>query len=175
MKNFVMKYGKWIAVAVAVITFGLLAIPGFLKLAPHSLNGYEMIFRAKLKYNNGDWFNYLKSNGNYDVCVIGIIALVCTLFSGVSITFDKKSSALDILGGILMLFSALVFFAMQGWAIICYKRTNFSECGVGPVAYIIGALQLIAGAAMTYKGFTLLKQEKSDPKSMSYSYLKKNK
>ncbi|MCQ3035118.1 MAG: hypothetical protein MJ248_02705 [Bacilli bacterium] len=173
MKNFVIKYGKWVAVAVAVITFGLLAIPGFFQLKSQTYSGYEMIFRAS--FEKGSDFNYLKNNGNYDVCVIGIIALVGTLVSAIMIAFDKESCALDVFGGILLAFSGLVFLAMQGWAVICYKVTDIEACRINFISYLIGAFQLIAGVAMAYKGFTILKEEKSNPKSVSYSYLKKSK
>ena len=175
MRQFVMKYGKWVGIAVAVITFGLLAIPHFLRLGNAYYSGYEMIFRAKLMIDhNGDIFNYLASNGNYSVCVIGIIALVFTLLSGLSFLFDKNSSALDIIGGIMLLISSVIFLAMQGWAVICYKDPEFATNGILEIAYIIGALQLVAGALMTYKGFALLKEEKNNPKTVGYSYLKKN-
>ena len=172
MKNFVMKYGKWVAIAVVVISFGLLAIPGFFKLTPNSFNGYEMIFR--FKFEKGSDFNWLASNGNNSVCTIGIVALVFALLSGVSVAFDKKSCALDILSGVLLVFSGIVFLSMQAWAVICYKRTNLSECSIGAVSYVIGALQLLVGAMITYKGFSILKEEKSNPKAVTYSYLKKN-
>ena len=166
MRQFVMKYGKWVGIAVAVITFGLLAIPHFLRLGNAYYSGYEMIFRAKLMIDhNGDIFNYLANNGNYSVCVIGIIALVFTLLSGLSFLFDKNSSALDIIGGIMLLISSVIFLAKQGWAVICYKDPEFATNGILEIAYIIGALQLVAGALMTYKGFALLKEEKNIPTS----------
>lgn len=153
-----------------VVSCGLLAIPQFIIPSgfknPTLLNGYQFFFHL-----GGD--NYNATYGASSVSGLGIACLVVMVLALASYALYKLSSALVLLGGLLNVASAIMFFAMSASKDSVYGvKRNFVY--VGWTNYVIGALLILTGLLSIYVAIRLFMQEKKQlSDKQSYSYLKK--
>lgn len=158
------------SIAVIAVVFGLLALPGQFIVdngAPAlglPLSGYEFIFRAV----NKDTYVW-----SHSVSASGIAAIVIMAVAAASYALHKFSSSLILLGGLLNVTASILFFAMEASKNDVYSG-SYKLVKVGWVAYIAGALLLIAGLISMYVAIKLFIEEKKHmSEKQSYSYLKK--
>ena len=153
-----------------ILAFGLLAIPQF--IIPHeyptlgSISGYQFFFHAVSEV-------YGNKSGMKGVSGLGIASIVLMVLALASYLFYKKSSALVMLGGLLNVATAILFFAMEASKNNVYGL-NRTFVSVGWVAYVIGALLILTGLASIYYSFRSMQKEKKEiATKKNYSYLKK--
>ena len=171
------KYNKWvviIAIAVVAITFGLLAIPNSFAVVTrgyYQLNGYEWAFAFKFKEAGVNGLR--KAVPNARCSGLAIAAMVMILLSVPLNIIYKKSALYEFLAGLLLAVGGILFLLMTISGAVIYS----GEYKILWVTYVIGALLLVAGAAVMYVSVLLLRDEKKAllaPKSQEYSYLNKN-
>lgn len=166
------------ALAVIVLTFGLLAIPGFSRDVlvgdsfKYYLSGYETFFNTR--YTAAA---VLETKVFKGVLGAGIAAFVMLILSFVGLLFSKKSSFVMALTGLSLVTVAFLFLTMEPSVrniLTHYPYEDNFVCGC--ITYIIGALLLIAGGLVIYKTVLRMKDEIKHPSKAqgpSYNYLKK--
>ena len=153
-----------------ILAFGLLAIPQFIipnnNPSLEAISGYQFFFHAvSTVYENNSHMS--------GVSGLGITSIVLMVLALASYLFYKKSSALVMLGGLLSVATAILFFAMEASKKNIYG-TFRSFVNVGWVAYVIGALLILTGLASIYYSFRSMQKEKKEiATKKNYSYLKK--
>ena len=188
-----MKFVKFIrenkiiifALAVVLLSFIFLALPGQFahygvlnlksKVASerflYRLSGYEWIFGTK---ENVLGNKIGKAPGQ------GIAIFVMLIVAIPGLLFSKKSSFVALLTSLLLVVIAILFFTISEAGLKAYPSFLPAEdheyslmCWV---PYVLGGLIVIAGLAMCYRTFLVMKDEIKrpvQPKGPSYSYLKK--
>ena len=162
------------SIAVIALVCGLLAIPQFILpvykiegwLEP--ISGYQFFFHAVST-------NYEKNSHMNGVSGLGIASIVLMALALVSYLFSKKTSALVMLGGLLNIATAILFFCMEASKKHVYG-TGYSLVNVGWIAYVVGALFILNGLVAVYVSVKTMMGEKKQitEQKNSYSYLKKN-
>ena len=161
---------NYISIAVILLAAGLLAIPQFILNVNYevlgNINGYQFFFHAvDTKYET--------LSGMNGVSGLGIASIVLMVLSLAAFIFARKSSALSMLGGLLNVVTAVLFFMMEVSKKHVYG-SHRSFVAVGWPAYVIGGLLVLAGLIAIYYSFRSMQQEKKQIASkQSYSYLKK--
>ena len=107
------------ALATIVLTLVFLALPGqFVSLIPDAsvskgaMGGYQFIFGGSIEARN---MQAHAVDGAALVSAHGIAFLVLLVIAVVCYVFSKKSSALLLLAGIVMLVATILLFAVKGW------------------------------------------------------------
>jgi len=166
------------SLVVIALTFVLFAIPEqFAKLIPNgtvtkgAMGGFEFIFGGTQEARN---LQAHAVDGAALVSGAGIAFLVLLVGAVVCYVFYKKSSALLLLAGVLMLVSTIMLFCVGGWINKLYTR--YTETSVGLwVPYLAASLLALATVGTLYIAITSLIQESRQPytpKKETYSYLK---
>ena len=164
-------------VAIA-LTLVLFAIPEqFAELIPNgkvtkgAMGGFEFIFGGTQEARN---LQAHAVDGAALVSGAGIAFLVLLVLAVVCYVFYKKSSALLLLAGILMLVSTIMLFCVGDWINKLYTR--YVETSVGLwVPYLGASLLALSTLGTLYVAVTSLIKESRQPytpKKETYSYLK---
>lgn len=167
------------SLAVIVLTLVFFALPGQFATIYNSHNdfegadlsamgGYEFIFGGS---------KYVQNNcyaGKAMVSASGIAFIVLIVLAVVCYVFQKKSSALLLLAGIIMLVATILLFCVKGW--INDLEVNHQGSSVGLwVPYLCASLLALSTIATLYVAISELVIESRQPytpKKESYSYLK---
>lgn len=176
MKN---KLGliSMISFVVILVSFALFAIPGqfimlygFNSSVPGtSLAGYEYFFHIIQGIGDSgtnQWFADGRPSATGIMIVIFLgLALPCFFF-------NKKSTALPLLGGILEILAGFFLLMTNPFSHLIYKKLG--TLGASWVPYLTGSLILLLGIAALFASIAELKKEKVVLESKGgYSYLKK--
>lgn len=159
------------SIAAIVLTCAFLALPGQFILPKdypslESLSGYQFFFHLGSE-------KYYGNTGAEGVSGLGIASIVLMVLALVSYILYKKSSAILMLGGILNVATAILFFLMETSKKHIYQAKS-SLVTVGWVAYVSGALLVLTGLVTIYFSVRLFIQERKQITSkQTYSYLKK--
>ena len=166
------------ALATIVLTLVFLALPGqFVSLIPDAsvskgaMGGYQFIFGGSIEARN---MQAHAVDGAALVSAHGIAFLVLLVIAVVCYVFSKKSSALLLLAGIVMLVATILLFAVKGWVNDLYDRYTGSSVGLW-VPYLSASLLALATCATFYVAITTLIKEArqpNTPKKQTYSNLK---
>ena len=166
------------ALATIVLTLVFLALPGqFVSLIPNAsvskgaMGGYEFIFGGSVEARNMQAHG---SDGASLVSASGISFLVLLVIAVVCYVFSKKSSALLLLAGIVMLVATILLFCVKAWLDKSYTRYVDSSVGLW-VPYLSASLLALSTCATFYVAITSLIKEARQPyspKKETYSYLK---
>jgi len=175
MKNLTRK-ASFIAIGAILLTLILFAIPGqFMNMIPESaqnytMGGYQFFFGgsracASLQTQTTDGWVY--SSVGIALVVLLVLAVVCY-------AFQKKSSAILLLGGIITFICSIMLFCCRSWIAKAYSR--YADVCVGKwVPYFTGAILLLVAAYTVYVVVVTMKAEAKAPyenKKETYSYLK---
>lgn len=167
------------AFATIVLTLILFALPNqfvsiinqkdLLGTDPSRMGGFEFIFGGS-KYCRG-------LMGDVDKAIVsasGIAFLVLLILAVVCYVFNKKSTALLLLAGIIMLVATILLFSVKSWIDKGYAKYNGSSVGLW-VPYLSASLLALATCGTFYVAIKDLIKESRQPYSKqkeSYSYLK---
>ena len=175
------------ALVVVLLSFVLLALPGQFAhygldsatkkpyTFSYNLSGYGFMFGvAKHKYT-GDDMPGVKAIGQ------GIAIFVMLVLCVPGLLFSKKSSFVALLTSLALVVVAILFFTISAASAKAYPALHHpgkdGEYSIMSwVPYVTGSLVMLAGLAMCYRTFLVLKAEAKapvQPKGPSYSYLKK--
>lgn len=178
-----------VGITAIVVSLLLCLLPGqFVDLkTPYNpsynkMNGYQFFFNTVIR--DGETVHPFI---NHEAIALpaGIAIFVLALLAIAALVFNKKSSILPLLAGMMLVAIAVLFIAMEASVQNIYniKWTNGYQgkeqiiSTVKWVAYLNGAITLLAGAYVIYKGVLAMKDEIKHPqqetKSNYYSYLKK--
>ena len=173
-----LKLVSLVGIAIAVLSFGLLAIPGqFYDIMtnmkssnpPHLMSGYQFIFNSL-----PDGFKSYSGVYGAGVSGLGVAALVIMAVAAICFGLYFVSSALPLFGGVASIVSGLFFLLMKPWGADKLFKAYKSSSAILWSSYVIGALLFLVGVAAIYFSIKLLKEEKAHPKeTVGYSYLKK--
>lgn len=161
-----------------ILALVLFAIPGqFAELIPiasvtkGSMGGYEFIFGGTLEARN---LQAHATDGAALVSGAGIAFLVILVLAVVCYVMHKKSSALLLLAGILMVVATIMLFCVKGWIDTLYTHYKDSSVGLW-VPYLAASLLALGSIATMYCAIKTLTEESRQPytpKKETYSYLK---
>jgi len=182
------------ALTVVLLSFIFLALPGqFVRYGldstvkkpytfDYKLNGYEFMFGIVKHIKTGKELEGAKAIGQ------GIAIFVMLVLCVPGLLFSKKSSFVALLTSLALVVIAILFFTISSASIKAYpadkfpglhpvKKTDPFYSNMGWVPYVLGGLIIIAGLAMCYRTFKVLKAEAKGPvqpkgKGPTYSYLK---
>ena len=167
-----------ISLCAIVLTLVLFAIPEqFAQLIPNaktakgSMGGFEFIFGGTQEARN---LQAHAVDGASLVSGIGIAFIVLLVLAVVCYVFYKKSSALLLLAGIIMLVATIMLFCVKSWIDKLYTRYTGDSVGLW-VPYLGASLLAISTVATLYVAIVSLVKESRQPyspKKESYSYLK---
>lgn len=159
---------------VIALTFVFLALPGQFseygliqgKEFEYKLSGYQFIFG----YENHDLPNKPVAQG------IAIFVMLVLTFG--ALIFSKKSSFVSLLCGLSLLVISILFFTISVAGQKVYAQWDLTnDFKYGWVAYLSGALILIAAGLVIYRTVIMMKNEIKHPapvsKGPSYNYLHK--
>ena len=173
------------ALAVVLLSFVFLALPGqFAHYGVLNLKSKVPSERFLYRLSGYEWIFATKENvlGNKigSVPAQGIAIFVMLILCVPGLLFSKKSSFVALLTSLALITISILFFTISAAGLKAYpsflpaKDHEYSlMCWV---PYVLGGLILVAGAAMSYKTFLVMKDEVKrpvQPKGPSYSYLKK--
>ena len=172
------KFIVLFSLGVIALTLILFAIPEqFAELIPNgtvtkgAMGGFEFIFGGTQEARN---LQAHAVDGSALVSGAGIAFIVLLVLAVVCYVFYKKSSALLLLAGILMLVSTIMLFCVGSWINKLYTR--YTETSVGLwVPYLSASLLALATVGTFYIAVTSLIKESRQPytpKKETYSYLK---
>ena len=176
------------ALAVVLLSFVFLALPGqFAHYMPDSttkhtyaynLSGYGFMFgvaKHRLSLNDMPGAKPIAQ---------GIAIFVMLILCVPGLLFSKKSSFVSLLTSLALVTIAVLFFTISAASYKAYyptihwvpdpKNPEFSN--ISWVPYFLGSFIILAGGAMCYRTFLVMKDEikrPSQPKGPTYSYLKK--
>ena len=175
------------ALAVVLLSFVFLALPGqFAHYGVNILNsknpsdryfywlsGYEWFFGTKTTLVTGVKLGSASAQG------IAIFVMLILCIPG--LLFSKKSSFVAMLTSLALVTIAILFFTISAAGAKSYPNwhipaENNEYTLMGWVPYVLGAFIMLAGLAMCYRTFLVLKAEiksPTQPKGPTYSYLKK--
>ena len=160
------------SIAVIALACGLLAIPQFIVPVNYdslgSISGYQFFFHAvDTRYETNSHMS--------GVSGLGIASIVLMALALLSYLFSKKTSALVMLGGLLNIATAILFFCMEASKKHVYGFGH-TLVSVGWIAYVVGALLILNGLVAVYVSVKTMMGEKKQitEQKNSYSYLKKN-
>ncbi len=172
------------ALIVVLLAFGLLALPGqFAHYQVNVINGKKISYLYNL--NGYQWsFATVKNSVGNDIgspVAQGIAIIVMLGLSFIGLLFSKKSSFVSLLTSLVLITISILCFTISVAGLKAYP--NFMPSDGDPyyslmswVPYVIGGLVLLAGAALGYRTFKVMKSETgrpNQPKGPSYSYLHK--
>ena len=173
------------ALAIVLLSFVFLALPGqfahygVLNLKSkvpserflYRLSGYEWIFGTRV--------NAL-GNKIGSASAQGIAIFVMLILCVAGLIFSKKSSFVALLTSLALITIAILFFTISAAGYKSYPSFLPAEDNeytlISWVPYVLGSLILIAGVAMSYRTFLVMKDEVKHPvqtKGPSYNYLHK--
>lgn len=172
------KFVVLFSLVAIVLTLVLFAIPEqFAQLIPNgsvtkgAMGGYEFIFGGTQEARN---LQAHAVDGGALVSGAGIAFIVLLVLAVVCYVFHKKSSALLLLAGIIMLVSTIMLFCVGSWIDKLYTR--YTETSVALwVPYLGASLLALATIGTFYVAIVALIKESKQPytsKKESYSYLK---
>ncbi len=167
-----------ISLSAIVLSLVFFAIPEqFASLIPNAssakgaMGGFEFIFGGTQEARN---LQAHAVNGAALVSGAGIAFLVLLVLAVVCYVFYKKSSALLLLAGIIMLTMTIMLFCVKGWVDTLYTRYTGSSVGLW-VPYLSASLLAVGTICTFYVSITELIKESREPisqKKETYSYLK---
>ena len=172
------------ALAVVLLSFVFLALPGqfahygVLKLDSkvpserfaYRLSGYQWIFATEKN---------VLGNKIGSVPAQGVAIFVMLILCVPGLLFSKKSSFVALLTSLALVVIAILFFTVSKAGLKAYptfwpaKDHEYSLMLWVP--YVLGGLIVVAGLAMCYRTFKVMKEEvkrPTQPKGPTYSYLK---
>ena len=172
------------ALVVVLLSFVFLALPGqFAHYYPdvvvkghqtfkYNLNGYQWFF-GTFKDGLGNKIGSASAQG------IAIFVMLILCIPG--LLFSKKSSFVALLTSLALVTIAVLFFTISAAGPKAYPNWHIPEADhkyslICWVPYVLGALIILAGGAMCYRTFLVMKDEVKHPtasKGPTYSYLKK--
>ena len=162
-----------LALVIVLLSFGLLALPGqFAHYNIQSISGNKITYKYYLSgyqwiFNGGDQIGKVVPEGIAAIVLLGLCVP--------GLLFSKKSSFVAMLTSLALIVVAILFFTVAAYG---PKFYNFPKLDKGShfswVAYVVGALTILAGAFMTYRTVMVMKNEIKSPSQSksSYSYLK---
>ena len=172
------------ALAVVLLSFVFLALPG--QFAHYNLDGYvKNHYTFKYNLNGYQWFfgTFEDKLGNKigSASAQGIAIFVMLILCIPGLIFSKKSSFVALLTSLALVTIAILFFTISAagpkayplWHIKAKDSEYSLMCWV---PYLLGSFIILAGGAMCYRTFLVMKDEikrPSQPKGPTYSYLKK--
>ena len=174
------------ALAVVLLSFVFLSLPG--QFAHYDVSGYEK-GHYTFNYNLSGYqfmFGIAKFKGVGDnmpgisASAQGIAIFVMLILCIPGLLFSKKSSFVSLLTTLALIVISILFFTISAASAksvpLHYPETNNKYSLILWVPYLLGAFILLAGGAMGYRTFLVMKDEikrPSQPKGPTYSYLKK--
>ena len=175
------------ALVVVALAFGLLALPG--QFAHWNPNGAteKIVTSYKDNLSGYQWMfgTYEPAYGSkeYPAFAQGISMFVLLVVSVPGLIFSKKSSFVSLLTSIVLVVLSILFFTSSVATVKAYDLQVWTKDVGGPrfyavtwLPYVLGGLILLAGAALGYRTFKVMKSETgrpNQPKGPSYSYLHK--
>ena len=172
------------ALVVVLLSFVFLALPGqfahygVLNLKSkvpserflYRLSGYEWIFGTRV--------NAL-GNKIGSASAQGIAIFVMLILCVAGLIFSKKSSFVALLTSLALVVIAILFFTVSKAGLKAYPNflpaKDHEYSLMSWVPYVLGGLIVVAGLAMCYRTFKVMKDEvkhPTQPKGPTYSYLK---
>ena len=173
------KIVVYFSLAAIVLTLILFAIPGSfaalynVKNDPTRMGGYEFIFGGST-YTRNNCQGGPTVDGAAVISGSGIAFLVLLVLAVVCYVFHKKSSALLLLAGVLMLVATIMLFCVKPWIDASYKYFTGSSVGLW-VPYLSASFLALGTCGTLYVAIKQLIDESKTPytpKKESYSYLK---
>ena len=172
------------ALAVVLLSFVFLALPG--QFAHYNVSGYvKNHYTFKYNLNGYQWFfgTFKDHLGNKigSASAQGITIFVMLILCVPGLIFSKKSSFVALLTSLVLITVAILFFTISAAGPKAYPlwhvKAKDSEYSLMLwVPYLLGSLIILAGGAMCYRTFLVMKDEIKHPttaKGPTYSYLKK--
>ena len=176
------------ALAVVLLSFIFLALPGQFahyqvnQLGKHptydyNLSGYDFMFGIAKHKTSGNDMPHVKPIAQ------GIAIFVMLILCVPGLLFSKKSSFVALLTSLALITIAVLLFTISAASYKAYGEykihvisENHDYSNISWVPYLLGAFILIAGLAMSYRTFLVMKEEvkhPTQPKGPSYNYLHK--
>ena len=175
------------ALAIVLLSFVFLALPG--QFAHYGVDGFvKNHYTFKHKLNGYQWFFNSYTYGPSSVKLgakapaQGIAIFVMLILCVPGLLFSKKSSFVALLTSLTLVTVAILFFTISAAGLKAYPAWHIPEKDhkyilMGWVPYLLGSFIMLAGLAMSYRTFLVLKAEAKAPiqpkGGPSYSYLKK--
>ncbi len=174
------------ALVVVLLSFVFLALPGqFAHYGVNILSSKKLSDRYSYLLNGYQWFFATESTalgtklGTASAQGIAIFVMLILCVPG--LLFSKKSSFVAMLTSLALVTIAILFFTISAAGPKSYPNwhipaDNHEYTLMGWVPYVLGSLIMLAGLAMCYRTFLVMKDEVKNPttsKGPSYSYLKK--
>ena len=172
------------ALAVVLLSFVFLALPG--QFAHYNVSGYvKNHYTFKYNLNGYQWFfgTFEDHLGNKigSASAQGIAIFVMLILCVPGLLFSKKSSFVALLTSLALVTIAILFFTISAAGPKAYplwhvKAKDSEYSLILWVPYLLGSLIILAGGAMCYRTFLVMKDEVKHPtasKGPTYSYLKK--
>ena len=172
------------ALAVVLLSFVFLALPG--QFAHYNIDGYvKNHYTFKYNLNGYQWFfgTFEDKLGNKigSASAQGIAIFVMLILCVPGLLFSKKSSFVALLTSLALVTIAILFFTIsaagpKAYPIWHIKAKDSEYSLMRWVPYFLGSFIILAGGAMCYRTFLVMKDEikrPSQPKGPTYSYLKK--
>ena len=172
---------------VVLLAFGLLALPGqFAHYEVNVINGKKISYLYNL--NGYQWsFATVQNSAGNDLgspVAQGIAIIVMLGLSFIGLLFSKKSSFVSLLTSLVLITISILCFTISVAGLKAYPNFPAANTDDGSpyyslmswVPYVIGGLALLAGVALGYRTFKVMKSEAgrpNQPKGPSYSYLHK--
>lgn len=174
------------ALAVVLLSFVFLALPGqFAHYGVNILGSKKASDRYFYWLNGYQWFFGTKTTA-LDVklgsaSAQGITIFVMLILCVPGLLFSKKSSFVALLTSLALVTIAILLFTISVAGAKCYPNWHIPADDheytlMGWVPYFLGSFIILAGGAMCYRTFLVMKDEikrPSQPKGPTYSYLKK--
>jgi len=177
------------AFVVVLLAFGLFALPGqFAHYGVNKLNSKVMSERFIYHLNGYQWaFATVKNTVGTKIgspVAQGIAIIVMLGLSVFGLVFSKKSSFVSLLTSLVLITISILCFTISVAGLKAYPNFQPADTSDGApyyslifwVPYVVGGLVLLAGAALGYRTFKVMKSEVGRPtqqKGPSYSYLHK--
>ena len=174
------------ALAVVLLSFVFLALPG--QFAHYGVNVLSSKSSDRYLYwlNGYEWFFGTKTTTALEVklgsaSAQGIAIFVMLILCIPGLLFSKKSSFVAMLTSLALVTISILFFTISAAGAKAYPNWHIPAKDneytlMGWVPYFLGAVILLAGLAMCYRTFLVMKDEVKHPttsKDPTYSYLKK--
>lgn len=171
------------ALAVVLLSFIFLALPG--QFAHYGVDGFvKHHYTFKYNLNGYQWmFGTVEDKlGNKigSASAQGIAIFVMLILCVAGLVFSKKSSFVALVTSLVLITIAILFFTISAAGLKAYPNfqpaTDHEYSLMCWVPYLLGSFIMLAGLAMSYRTFLVLKAEAKapvQPKGPSYSYLKK--
>ena len=174
------------ALAIVLLSFIFLALPGqFAHYGVLNLKSKVASERFLYRLSGYEWMFATKENVLGDkigtVPAQGIAIFVMLILCVAGLVFSKKSSFVALLTSLALVTIAILFFTISAAGLKAYPAFLPAEdheyslmCWV---PYVLGGLIMLAGLAMSYRTFIVMKAEAKAPvqpkgKGPTYSYLK---